>query len=180
MGHPLSDITVLDQYRQRPLIPGLPSDRRTLFSPVDDVHAALVFVISSAQVSLDIAMYGFDDEELCKALITAMQNPAIRVRLTLDSSQATGAHEKALLATPGLVNSDISVGTSEKGAIMHLKAGVVDGTVLFTGSTNWSGSGEAAQDNQLTVALSTAECVELSQRIDGIHAYQLAHPAVAS
>jgi phosphatidylserine/phosphatidylglycerophosphate/cardiolipin synthase-like enzyme len=174
--HPLSDISVLDTYAAAPFAPGYPTDRRTFFSPVDQIHQCLVDIIGMAQTSLDLAMYGFDDDDLCTALIAAMANPAISVRLTLDSSQSSGVHEKALLAQNGLNSNDISIGTSEKGAIMHLKSGVIDGTVLFTGSTNWSASGEGQQDNQLTVAISPVECVQLSARIDAIHAYQVANP----
>ena len=175
-AHPLTDISVLDQFAAVPFSPGYPTDRRTFFSPVDDVHTALVYIIGAAVTSLDIAMYGFDDQDLVNILVPKMQDPNIAVRLTLDSSQANGVHEKQLLATTGLVNTDISVGTSEKDAIMHLKAGVIDGTVYFSGSTNWSASGEEKQDNQLTVAISPIECIQLSARIDAIHAYQLANP----
>jgi phosphatidylserine/phosphatidylglycerophosphate/cardiolipin synthase-like enzyme len=166
----------LDQYALDPTVfkaPGYPADRVTLYSPVDNVHEALVAIISSATKSLDIAMYGFDDQDLVSTIIQKMADPAILVRLTLDSSQATGVHEKQLLADQGFVNADVSVGTSEKGAIMHLKAGVVDGLIKFDGSTNWSGSGEEMQDNQLTVSFNAAESAQLSARIDVIHTYQL-------
>ena len=173
--HPLSDLSVLDQFAATPFAPGYPVTRRTFFSPVDQVHACLVYIISSATTSLDIAMYGFDDQDLLNALIQKMADPSISVRLTLDRSQSTGAYEKALLSQSGINNNDVSIGTSEKGAIMHLKAGAIDGTILFTGSTNWSNSGEADQDHQLTVAISPAECAQLTNRINAIHAYQLAH-----
>lgn len=173
--HPLADLSLLDQFAAVPFAPGYPADRRTFFSPVDRVHACLVYIIGVATTSLDIAMYGWDDQELQKVIIQKMADPAISVRITLDSSQANGVHEKALLAQNGINRNDVSTGTSEKGAIMHLKSGVIDGTVCFTGSTNWSGSGEADQDNQLTIAISPAECAQLSARFGAIHAYQLAH-----
>lgn len=173
---PLTDLSTLDQFAAEPFPPEWPTDVRTFYSPVDDVHGVLMAVISSASESIDVAMYGFDDASLVAALVAAMKDPAITVRLTLDRSQASGAHEKELLAAAGLTTTDISVGTSEKGGIMHLKAGVIDGTVLFDGSTNWSDSGEDQQDNQLRVAVSPVECARLSSRIDTIHAYQLAHP----
>ena len=58
---------------------------------------------------------------------------------------------------------------------MHLKSGVIDGTVVFTGSTNWSDSGEEKQDNSLTVVISPAEASQFSARFSAIHAYQKGH-----
>ncbi len=52
---------------------------------------------------------------------------------------------------------------------MHLKEIIIDGCVLITGSTNWSGSGERLQDNQLTVIADATVCAEARARIDAIH-----------
>ena len=176
MAHPLNDISVLDQFAAAPFPPGYPVDRRTRFSPADKVHEALLFILASAQQSIDIAMYAFTDPDLNTAL-TASATSGIRVRLTLDSSQFRSDDEKdklaSLLAAAGV---DVSIGTSEKGAIMHLKSGVVDGTVLWTGSTNWSDSGEEKQDNSLRVSVSPAEAAQFVARFSAIHAYQKGTP----
>jgi len=57
---------------------------------------------------------------------------------------------------------------------MHLKLMMIDGTVLATGSTNWSDSAEHLQDNELTVSISPARAAEARMRIDAIHAHMLA------
>ena len=62
--HPLDDLSVLDQFAAVPFPPDQPVDRRTFYAPIDDVHGALVYVIESAQRSIVVAMYGFDDDEL--------------------------------------------------------------------------------------------------------------------
>lgn len=175
-AHPLTDLSVLDQFAAAPFAPGYPPDRRTLFSPDDQVHAALGFILASAQSTLDIAMYAFTDPDLCEALAAAAA-AGVKVRATLDSSQFVDDGERTKLATfLGAAGVDVSIGTSEKGAIMHLKSGIVDGTVVFTGSTNWSLSGEEQQDNSLTVVISPAEAAQFAARFDVIHAYQLANP----
>lgn len=171
-----TDLTVLDQYRAVPLpatwdLPGV----RTLYSPVDQVHAALVALVSSATVSLDIAMYGFDDLELANAIEVALQDPAIAVSLTLDSSQAGGATERRILEHEEYPNSDIAIGRSEKGAIIHLKEFVIDGAIRASGSTNWSAGGEAKQDNELTVIMNAGVAAEATARIDAVHAWVVAH-----
>jgi phosphatidylserine/phosphatidylglycerophosphate/cardiolipin synthase-like enzyme len=156
-----------------------PPDRWTFYSPVDDVHGALKAVLASAQHKIIVAVYGFDDEELSAILLDKMRSDHVTVQLTLDSSQAGGAHEKAVLAawldpsidTPG--TSVVSVGRSERGAIMHQKMVVVDGRLVVKGSTNWSDGGEGKQDNECTVSDSRAEAFEAEQRIDRIHLWQL-------
>lgn len=174
MSHPLADISVLDQFAASPFAPGYPSGRRTLFSPDDQVHPALLFVLGAAQSSLDIAMYAWTDPQL-NALVTQLAERC-SVRLTLDSSQFKDDDERQKLAwTLNAAGVDYSIGTSERGAIMHLKSGVIDGTVIFTGSTNWSDSGEEKQDNSLTVAISPAEAAQFSARFSAIHAYQKEH-----
>jgi len=169
----LFSLTNLDQYAATPFPPDWPTDRRSYYSPVDDVHGALVALIGSAAESLAIAMYGFDDQELADAIHEKLADPSVFVALTLDSSQAGGVHERAILSQESYPNSVIAVGRSEKGQIMHLKAGVVDGRYVFDGSTNWSHSGEALQDNQLTICDNRAQAHRLRTRIDAIHAHML-------
>ncbi len=172
--HPLVDLTSLDQYAKAPFPPGYPVTERTFYSPVDDVHGALKAVLGAAQRSLVIAMYAFDDNELAAIVHEKLVTEHVYVQLTLDSSQALGAHEKTLLTTEAFPASSVAVGKSEKGAIMHLKEGVIDGVIIFTGSTNWSGGGEAAQDNQLDVEINPLKAVVAMARIGAIHANMLA------
>jgi phosphatidylserine/phosphatidylglycerophosphate/cardiolipin synthase-like enzyme len=173
-AHPLDDITVLDHFAAVPFAPGTRTDSRTFYSPVDNVHGVLVTCIAAASRSLVVAMYGFDDDELAKAILEKLQAENVYVQLTLDSSQAGGVHEKVLLQTDAFPSSTVAVGRSEKGAIMHMKEVVIDGTILVTGSTNWSDGGETKQDNQLTVSLDPGACAAATARIGAIHANMLA------
>lgn len=173
-SHPLTDLSVLDQYAAAAFPPGWPPDRRVFYSPVDDVHGALLAVVQSAQRSLVCAMYGFDDPDLANAMLEKLRDDSVYVQLTLDSSQAAGVHEKQLLAAEAWPASTVAVGRSEKGAIMHLKELVVDGVILVTGSTNWSTGGESLQDNQLTVEINPYTAAAAIARIGAIHAHMLA------
>lgn len=173
-AHPLADLSALDEYASAPFPPGYPTDRRTFYSPVDDVHGALKYVLTSATRSIVVALYGFDDDELAAILKEKLAAEGVYVQLTLDSSQAAGVHEKLLLGQQDYPISSVAIGRSEKGAIMHLKEGVVDGTILFTGSTNWSTAGESLQDNQLTVEINPVAAGMATARIGAIHASMLA------
>lgn len=169
-AHPLIDLHVLDRYKQAVFPPGYPPRVRTFYAPVDDVHGALVWMLSAAQKSLVVAMYGFDDEELAGVIKQKMADPNIFVQLTLDSSQAAGVHERNLLVAQGYPATSVAIGSSEHGRIMHMKEFIVDGVVLGTGSTNWSDAGERLQDNQLTIIADACVAAEARARIDTIHA----------
>jgi phosphatidylserine/phosphatidylglycerophosphate/cardiolipin synthase-like enzyme len=152
-----------------------------LYSPIDDVHGALVETLKSAQHSVVVAMYGFDDDELAEILRGQLADPSIYVQITLDRSQAGGVHEKALLAKfrHEDIGNSIAIGTSEKSAIMHRKMAIVDGVWLIGGSTNWSESGESKQDNEITIHRSPELAARARTVLDIEHDHALQKMRVA-
>ena len=64
----LSSLTQLDQYKAASFPPGYPDSTRTFYSPVDQVHEALKALLASANKSIVVAMYGYDDPELNSVL----------------------------------------------------------------------------------------------------------------
>ena len=110
--HPLADLSVLDSFITGGARPGQDPNSRLLYSPVDDVHGALVAVIGSARRSLVITMYGFDDEELADVIartILAFQAHAEpgAIAVELNADIHTVVHQAAGMVSIQLV---VSVG----------------------------------------------------------------------
>jgi hypothetical protein len=124
----------------------------------DNVHEILKYVLSRVSVSLYLNMFGFDDDELNAILMKLALDPSVIMLVTLDKSQASGKHEKALLDADrehnlALFNTHVVtkthvqeqefvIGQSATHQISHTKGFVADGRVAGEGSTNWSDSGE--------------------------------------
>jgi phosphatidylserine/phosphatidylglycerophosphate/cardiolipin synthase-like enzyme len=169
----LADLTSLHKYKHAGFPPGYRAYRLRFFAPVDDVHGVLKEMVQSATKSLVIAMFGFDDDELAEIIHQKLDDSTCYVQLTLDRSQSTGAHEKAILAKQAYPSNSIAIGNSEHGAIMHLKMMVVDGIDVVGGSTNWSTSGQTKQDNELTIERDAHAAADVRARLDMIHGHML-------
>lgn len=113
----------------------------------DDVHDILKHILSRVSISLYLNMFGYDDSELNNIIMQKVLNPSITVMITLDKSQSSGVHEKALLEADqkynlAAYNTHFAIGESATHQISHTKGFVADGRVAAEGSTNWSASGE--------------------------------------
>ena len=187
----------LAQYtREGAFGPTASPDFRVFYVGRDDVHGVLVHLFSRVRLSVKMNMFGYDDDQLNQILFGLVQDPTIMVSVTLDKSQASGVHEKTILASDAAKDqagyaADFAIGQSDTDQISHTKGGVLDGIVAFEGSTNWSSSGEGtgivlnqgkqgpgfkAQNNTLSVYVNTYEIAKFSARLDyehGVAAHQM-------
>lgn len=138
----------LQQYTQEKVYSNTAStDFHLFYVGRDDVHSILKHVLSRVSVSLYLNMFGYDDPELNDILIKISQDKTINMVVTLDKSQASGPHEKALIQQfeakdqTGF-NTHVVIGQSATHQISHTKGFVADGKVAGEGSTNWSVAGE--------------------------------------
>ena len=144
------DLLDLQQYTQEKVYATTASkDFHLFYVGRDDVHDILKHVLSRVSVSLYLNMFGYDDNELNDILMKIALDPTITMLVTLDKSQASGKHEKALLDADrtqdlALFNTHVAIGQSATHQISHTKGFVADGKVAGEGSTNWSASGEGA------------------------------------
>lgn len=169
----------LDAFKKTPVDADYPPDRRTFYSPIDDVHSVLKAVVAATTKSLVLSMYGYDDDELAEMIAHLLDNPDIYCQISLDRSQAGGVHERALLDRfkAEYDSNSVAIGSSEKGAIAHRKMLIVDGTWVIGGSTNWSVSGESKQDNELTVIKNATVAAEARHILDLSHSAMLTQMA---
>jgi len=167
----------LDKYKaEGRFLDGYPPDERTFFAPRDNVHGLLVTLLGSAQHSIVVNMFGYDDDELNQIIQSKLDDEHIYMQMSLDRSQAGGVHEKAILRRwrNDAFGNSIAIGTSSvHNAISHLKIVIIDGVYTVKGSTNWSLSGEQQQDNELTVSRSAVIAAETRAILDLNHDFML-------
>jgi hypothetical protein len=167
----------LGQYKaEGRFLDGYPDDQRTFFAPRDNVHGLLVALLGTAQHSVVVNMFGYDDDELNKIIQAKLADEHVYVQMSLDRTQASGVHEKKILAQWGndAFGNSIAIGTSSvHNAISHLKVVIVDGVYTVKGSTNWSLSGEQQQDNELTLSRNAVIAAETRAILDLNHDFML-------
>lgn len=171
-NRPIFNWDELGQYKAGGrFLDGYPSDVRTFYSPVDNVHDLLVSLLTSTQKSIVLNMFGYDDDDLNNIILEKLEDDHVYVQISLDKTQAGGKHERELLAKwkNDAIGNSIAIGDSSKGAISHMKIVIVDGVYTVRGSTNWSLSGEDKQDNELTLFNNAVIAAETRAELDRNH-----------
>ena len=155
---------------------GYPDDERTFFAPRDNVHGLLVALLGTAQHSIVVNMFGYDDDELN----TIIQGKAgRRAGLRADEPGPEPGLGGARKGDPGQVEQR-RVRQQHRdrhqlvhNAISHLKIVIVDGVYTVKGSTNWSLSGEQQQDNELSLSRNAVIAAETRAILDLNHDFML-------
>ncbi len=125
------------------------------FSPSPEPEKAIIQALQSAQQSVHAALYQLTDPEIADA-ITALSRRGIDLKILLDDEPGKGS--KGCL----LLSAGIPVKQYSDTGIMHHKFAVVDGTLVITGSYNWTTSAQTRNEENLLVI----ESPELAQAFE--------------
>jgi phosphatidylserine/phosphatidylglycerophosphate/cardiolipin synthase-like enzyme len=124
------------------------------FSPPEDLERLDLYRLEHARLSMDIAMYSFTDKSLADGVIKLARD-GVEIRIYRDHEQydneqrnAAQHHERSTTDMfHGEQNIQVRIKARGRRDLMHLKAYLIDGTLLRDGSANWSPAGEKVQDN---------------------------------
>ena len=118
-------------------------------APVTALEGALLERLNAATTSVDAALYDLTRPSLVNALIAA-RGRGVAVRVVTDdearNSTASGPSYVALAAAGIPVVDD-----ADDGRIMHNKYAIIDGQIVWTGSTNWSENDLTSNHNNAVV-----------------------------
>ena len=119
-----------------------------LYAPESNLERSERETLRSAKVSVDVAMYSFTDHELAEELVRLAKS-GVRVRVYRDWREYEQEKQRGSSTTEILEAGGVEVRVKSSQDLMHFKSYVIDGTLLRTGSANWSPTGLKRQDNDV-------------------------------
>ena len=133
------------------------------YSPFENLEQLDRERLEGAQHTVDIAMYAFTDHRLAEELIKLARR-GVQVRLYRDREQYEAEQRNRVTTTAMLRGqSGIQIRVKASRELMHLKAYVIDGSLLRDGSANWSLSGLRRQDNNAHFTSDRAQVAAFQQ-----------------
>lgn len=122
------------------------SDLKVLFSPHDECGREILERLSSAEKSIELAMYQLTSRALSNSLAMAARR-GVTVRVFLDGENAEESYSKA-----GFLKKNGVFVKLEKGeGLMHNKFCVIDNKTVITGSYNWTVSADLKNDENIII-----------------------------
>ena len=119
--------------------PGAAAPVEVYFSPRGGCTEAVVESLQAANETVLVQAYSFTSVPIAKALVDAHKR-GVKVQVILDKSQRTEKYSSATF----LNNAGIPTFIDAAHAIAHNKVMVIDGTMIITGSFNFT---KAAEEN---------------------------------
>ena len=125
------------------------------FSSRESLAKAVTNSLGQAKKRVTLALYGFNNNELAEELVQ-LAKKGIAVRLKIDT--AKGAEKKTGAIIGRLKEAGGQIQTVAPDGRNHNKFVVIDGTVVLTGSYNWTAKAESNWENLLVI-----DCPELAK-----------------
>src|ERR1035437_1991992 len=123
-----------------------PASVEVYFSPKGGATEACVAAIASAKTTINVQAYSFTSEPIAAALVAAKKR-GMTVAVILDDSQRTEKYSEADF----VAHAGIPTFIDAKHAIAHNKIIIIDGTVVVTGSFNFTKAAESSNAENLLV-----------------------------
>lgn len=122
-----------------------PTGNRNPASYVGGIDSPLAQAINEARGTIDIAAFEFNNPLLTEALLMANRR-GVRIRMVTDDEHGLEDFEGTVQQ---LINAGIPVVDDGRTALMHNKFVIIDSTVVWTGSTNFTINGVYRNNNNL-------------------------------
>lgn len=119
---------------------------QVFFSPRGGAQDALVATIGQAKDSIFVQAYSFTSAPIAKALVDAAKR-GVKIEAILDKSQRSERYTGATF----LRNEGIPVYIDDKHAIAHNKVMIIDGSIVVTGSFNFTKAAEEKNAENLLI-----------------------------
>jgi len=122
-----------------------PTGERNRALWVNGIDTVLAQAIDSAQRTLDIAAFEFNNEAMTDALSRAVAR-GVRVRMVTDDEHGLEDDDTTLLDLQLL---NVPIVDDDRSALMHNKFIIVDGITVWTGSMNYTMNGVYRNNNHI-------------------------------
>lgn len=114
---------------------------------VGGVDMPLVTAINGVQNTLDIAAFEWNNPRLTQAVIDA-HNRGVQVRMVVDDEHALEDEDSTI---EQVIDAGVTVVDDSRSALMHNKFMIMDGSVVWTGSMNYTVNGTYRNNNNMLV-----------------------------
>jgi phosphatidylserine/phosphatidylglycerophosphate/cardiolipin synthase-like enzyme len=117
------------------------------FAPEDQVADRLAELIRSATQSITVLAYNWTSNPLADALVEQAEN-GLQVRMVMDGKTAANSTGSDL---ERFQQSGMDVRVWRSDGLMHMKAIIVDGKIVATGSYNYTASADQKNDENVVI-----------------------------
>lgn len=119
---------------------------------ITEMEQALLDRIDAASISIDLSIYGFNRASIRQALINAKNRGVLIQVVTDDDAMNDPEYAASFIA---LQDAGIPIVDDARASTMHNKFFIIDGQVVWTGSTNITDTGFTYNHNNTMVFTST-------------------------
>ena len=124
-------------------------------------------LIRTSSISIDAALYRFNNPRLAGALEAAAQR-GVAVRLVLDRNKYEESRATQELFSKGLTPLRLAFGRRGPPSKMHHKFVIIDRSIVLTGSYNWTLESEEQNFESLLIDCSSKHAAQYQNEFDAL------------